>query len=102
MPQGPIAVSNVPNPRLKSSLNITTPTVVKAGPGTILTVLVSVAGSTPGSINDVATDAPAAGNLVCEIPNQVGPVGGGPLNFPALNGILVVPGTGQTVSVAFQ
>lgn len=99
MPQGPIAVTNYPNPKLKTSLNITAPTVVKAGPGTILSVLVQVAGSAPGSVNDVATDAPAAANQVAVIPNALETMA---LNFPCLVGILIVPGAGQTLSVSFQ
>ena len=103
MPQGPLLVQNSPYPSLKSALNITTPTVLKVGRGNILSIIVAVAGSSTGGVYDLATDAPAAGSLIAVIPDAVGPVQFGlPYGFPYTNGLLIVPGTGQTVSVAYQ
>jgi len=85
---------------LNSLLNISTATVVKATPGKIGKVIVNVAGSAAGTVSDVATTgAVAAGNLIATIPNTVGIY---PLNFPAKVGIVITPGTGQTVSVSFD
>lgn len=84
-----------------SKLNITAATVVKASPGTVYKVNVVVAGSAPGTVNDCATTgAAAAANEIAAIPNTVGPVEIGP--FPTFVGIVVVPGTGQTLAVAFE
>src|ERR1700681_4742851 len=90
----------VGNASLKSELNISAPTVLKTGPGTVISFVVQVAGSAPGSINDVATDAPTAANQIAVIPSQVADAV--PPNWPCAHGILVVPGAGQTVAVSWQ
>lgn len=83
-----------------ATLNITTPTLVKAGPGYVVAVAVIVAGTLPGTVNDAAsTGAAAPANQVAVIPNTVGQVG---VNFPVAAGIVVVPGTGQTLAVTFN
>jgi hypothetical protein len=80
-------------------LNITTPTVIKAAPGQLISANVIVAGSAPGTVNDcLTTGAAAAANQVGTLPNAVGPI---TFNFPCLVGIVVVPGAGQTVAVSF-
>lgn len=100
MPQGPIAVQVVPYPALKSELNLDAESVVKSSPGTVLRVNVITAGSDPGSVNDSKTEGEAdASNLIFAIPNEVGSYD---VNFPALVGILVVPGTGQVVALSYQ
>lgn len=84
----------------QNSLNITAATVVKASKGRICKVNVLTAGSTVGTVNDVSTTGgAAAGNLVFNIPDTVGIYD---LNFPCSTGIVVVPGTGQVVSVSFN
>jgi hypothetical protein len=104
MPQGPIPVTVVLNPKAKTQLNITTQTVLKAAPGTLLSVIVMVAGSATGTVNDCATTAAvAAANQVATVPTSVGPVQGIPsVGFPMGTGIVVTPGTGQTLAVAWQ
>ncbi len=83
----------------QSHLDITVATVVKATPGTLWTVTVTTAGSTVGTASDVATTGGvAASNLIAEIPNTVGVYS---LTWPCLAGIVITPGTGQVVSVAF-
>ena len=70
------------------------------GQARVLRVNVVVAGSTVGSVNDCATvAAAAAGNLVAAIPNVVGPI---LIDMPLLVGLVVIPGTGQTVSVTYD
>jgi|HubBroStandDraft_6_1064221.scaffolds.fasta_scaffold629306_2 hypothetical protein len=101
MPQGPIAVSNVnlAAQGAKNLSNISAATVVKATPGTLLTVQVITAGSAPGTINDVPTTGGAvAANQIGTIPNQVGVTQYG---VPFLTGLVIVPGSGQVVSVSF-
>lgn len=101
MPQNPIATLNV-NDGTQNKLWITGPgaTVVKAQPGMIASMVVEVAGSATGNINDAATTAAVTtGNQVAVIPTTVGVT---KLNFPCLAGIVVTPGTGQAVSVAYR
>lgn len=85
---------------VKSVLNITAATVIKAVAGRICNVSVVVAGSAPGSINDAATTgAVAAANEVVVVPNTVGVYA---IDMPTANGIVVVPGTGQTLAVSYN
>ena len=82
-----------------SALNITAATVVKATPGRLVRINVIVAGSAAGTANDCTTTAAAAAaNQIVTIPASVGQVG---IEWPCLAGIVVVPGTGQTLSVAY-
>ena len=85
---------------VSTALNITSAKVLKAAPGAVLVVTVVVAGSTPGTVNDcTTTGAAAAANQVATIPNTVGSYA---INFPCLAGIVVVPGSGQTLAVSYQ
>lgn len=94
-----VSVDSV-DPSASSRLNITVPTVVKATPGKVITANVVVAGSTVGTINDCATTgAAAAANEIAALPDTVGPIH---LDFPCLVGIVVVPGTGQTIAISFD
>ena len=87
---------------LKSVLNITAATLVKASAGRLATISVLVVGTTVGSANDSATVAGAApANQIAVIPEAVttSPL---VMNFPCKNGIVVTPGTGQTLAVSFS
>lgn len=86
---------------INSRLNITAgAVVVKAVPGKVGKIIVTTAGSAPGSVSDVATTgAVAAGNLIFSIPNTVGIY---QLNFPAKVGIIITAGTAQVLSVSFD
>lgn len=80
-------------------LDVTVALVAKSGPGICVAVTVVVAGSAPGTVNDVASTAGAAvANQFGTIPNTVGTY---TFNWPCGTGIVVVPGTGQTLSVSF-
>ena len=93
MPQYPIPTMNVPVSGRR--LNITAATVLKVGAGRVLKIQVLVAGSAAGTVNDCATTgAAAAANELAAIPNAVGPVD---LNVAFQTGLVVVPGTGQTL-----
>lgn len=84
-----------------SKLGVTAATVVKASPGTVYNVNVVVAGSAVGSVNDcTTTGAVAASNQIATIPEAVGNYAIGP--FPAFAGIVIVPPTGATVSIAYS
>lgn len=85
---------------LKSAKNLTAATLVQAGVGRVAKVSVIVAGSAVGTVNDVATTGAAAvANQIMVIPNTVGVYD---LDWPLGLGLVVVPGTGQTVAVSYQ
>lgn len=80
--------------------NITAATVVKASAGRVARVVVLVAGSATGTVNDLATTSGAAvANQVFTIPDALGSY---EVDVPTSVGILVVPGTGQTLAVSFS
>jgi len=86
-------------PSTSSRLNVTAATVVKASAGFVSSVNVIVAGSAPGTLNDcLTTGAAAAANQIAVLPNTVGSY---ELAFPAATGIVVVPGTGQTIAISY-
>jgi hypothetical protein len=94
-----------------SALNITAATVVKvpADNGAvgglaeicrIVRVQVIVAGSAAGAVYDSkATTGNSAANQVAVLPNTVGTY---LIDMPCFTGIVVAPGTGQTVAVSFD
>lgn len=85
---------------LKSAKNLTAATLVQVGVGRAAKVSVLVAGSAAGTVNDCATTGAAAvANEIMVIPNTVGVYD---LDWPMGLGLVVVPGTGQTVAVSYQ
>jgi hypothetical protein len=120
MPQGPVTSAVALNPSKaavplsvdaegalitagsanNTTLNITAATVVKATPGLVFRVSVQVAGTGTGTVNDCATTgAAAAANQIYVIPETVGVVA---IDWPCLTGIVVTPGTGQTVAISWS
>ena len=91
---------NAPTPQGSESwLNITAATVVKATPGVAVSACVVVAGTGAGAVYD---NSSTSGNTAA---NQVGvlPTVGGAVQVGALcaTGIVVAPGTGQTIAIFF-
>lgn len=83
----------------QTTLNITVATLIKKGPGSLVSFSVTVAGAA-GTINDSATaGAAAAGNAMVATPGAL-TVAFVPFTFQ--NGLVVVPGAGQTVTVCWQ
>lgn len=93
-----------------SALNLTLPTVVNAGvnvglysagaKGRIQRVQVLVAGTTPGGVYDASTAAAAiAAVQLAAIPNVIGAY---LVDMPFFSGLVVMPGTGQTLAVSFD
>ena len=83
-----------------SALNITAATVVKAAPGRLIRLNVLVAGSATGTVNDCATTgAVATANEIFVIPETAAVY---TLEWPCQVGIVVTPGTGQTVAVSYS
>jgi len=83
----------------QASYGLTTDaTVVKNGRGVLYRISVLVAGSAAGTAYDDNTvTAPA--NAIASIPATVGIY---EVVWPCSTGIVIVPGTGQTVSVSFE
>jgi hypothetical protein len=83
---------------LSTSLNITSATVIKASPGRLARINVIVAGAA-GTVNDcTTTGAVASSNEIAVIPATVGPI---LLDWPCAAGIVVAPGSGQTIAVSY-
>lgn len=82
----------------KITAGISAATLVKKGEGRIARVSVTVAGSAAGSIYD-ASDAASTTRKIWVIPNTLGIT---EINMPVNNGIVVAPGTGQTVSISYS
>ena len=98
MPQNPLSAVILSTAQ-KRALNITANTVVKAANGFVVTVSVIATSSTAGSIHDAATVAAAAtANQLAVIPATVGVY---TLNFPTSSGIVIKPGSGQTIAVSY-
>lgn len=80
--------------------NITTPTVVKAAPGSITKLSVIVGGTTDGTINDCTLVSNAGvANEVRPIPQIVDLY---TIGWQCNTGITIIPGTGQTLAVSFN
>jgi hypothetical protein len=71
---------------------------VKSGQGRIARLVVVVAGSGTGSVYD-ASSATATNDKLLTIPTTIGIV---EVNIPVNNGIVVAPGTGQTVAIVYS
>lgn len=83
---------------LQNSGSLTAATLVQLGSGRVATVSVTVAGSAVGKIYDT-NSAASTTNPVYVIPNTVGVVF---VNMPVGIGLVVAPGTGQSVTVSYS
>jgi hypothetical protein len=83
---------------LTNSAGITTATLVKNAPGRVCVVSVIVGGSAAGTIYD-STNVSSPTNPIYYITHYPGTQ---TVNFPTQYGIVVVPGSGQTVSVSYS
>lgn len=89
----------VPEEGTKSAVNLTAASLLKVGAGRVFRASVIVAGSAVGTVNDCATTgAAAAANQIGTLPNTVGTY---LFNWPVSLGLVVVPGTGQTVALSY-
>lgn len=87
-----------------SALGLTAPTIVKASPGRVGAANILVGGSAAGGIYDCLTTAAAsATNQIAMLPIlTTAQLSSLSINTIAKVGIVVLPGTGQTVSVGFE
>lgn len=77
---------------------ISAKTLVKSGGGRVARVSVTSSGSSDGFIYDAAS-VNATSVMIASIPNTVGVT---EINLPVNSGIVVAPGTGQTVVVSYS
>jgi hypothetical protein len=95
-----VAVSNLRGQGTRTSATFTTPTLIFAGSGYLVNYAVLVAGSASGTINNASTTASvAAGNALCATPATVGVYQTGQFFS---NGLVIVPGTGQSINVTYS
>ena len=81
-------------------LGISDASLVSDGSGRLVNLIVSVAGSGAGTIHDAASVADAdTSNVISIIPTTTGV---GQINVPFVNGLVVKPGTGQTVGITYS
>jgi hypothetical protein len=81
-------------------LNITASAVVQGHAARLARISVLTAGSGAGAAHDCATTgAAAAGNKVATIPTTAGAVLD--LDWPCATGIVIIPGSGQVLSVSY-
>jgi hypothetical protein len=82
-----------------TSTTITSSTLVATGSGRLVNFVVLVAGTGNGAIYNTTNSAsPPAANELVVIPQTIGVY---PVGAAFTNGLLVVPGTGQTVTVTY-
>jgi hypothetical protein len=80
-----------------SNLDITAATVVKNNAGWLARIIVTVAGSTAGTAYDANSSTATTGKIFV-IPNTLGITD---VQFPFATGLVITPGTGQTISVSY-
>ena len=82
----------------RSQPNITVPTLVKLGAGRLAVVSVVNGGSSAGYIYD-ANSSSSTSNPIFSIPTTAG---ASFVNIPVVSGVVVAPGTGQSVTVSYS
>ena len=102
---GVVAINNLAQATARglgtqTSITITAATLIFNGPGYLVSFSVVVAGSTAGTISNTnAVATVAASNALCVIPATVGVVKVGQVFS---TGLVVTPGTGQSVNVTYS
>lgn len=83
-----------------TSAALTSQTLIATGSGYLVNFSVTVAGTTVGTVNNaVSTAAAAASNALVGTPNTIGVYSAG-VRFTS--GLVVTPGTGQSVVVTYS
>jgi hypothetical protein len=83
----------------RAAIDVTTATVIKSGQGICVSVSVTVPGTAAGAVYDnSATTGNSAANQFGTIPDAVGTYD---FDWPCGTGIVVAPGSGQTLAVSF-
>jgi hypothetical protein len=102
---GVVAINNYTNTILRgqgsyTSSTVTTDTLIVSGRGYLVSWTVVVGGTTAGSIyNENSTTSPGASQKLCPIGTTVGVF---PAGLVFTNGLVIVPGTGQSINVTYS
>jgi hypothetical protein len=101
---GVVAINGVAQANLRglgtqTSLTVTATTVIFVGAGYLVNFAVVVAGSSAGVIYDANNTSPAAQDALCAVPATVGVTKTGQL---FTSGLVIVPGTGQSINVTYS
>lgn len=102
---GVIGVNNISNTNSyiageQTSATVTSSTLIFAGAGRLVSISVVVAGTTTGfSYNAATTTLAAAANALSAIPTTIGTYA---IGAHFTNGLVVSPGTGQSVNVTYS
>jgi len=83
-----------------TSLTVTTQTLVVTGKGFLVSFSVTVAGTANGAVNNAQSTAlSTATNVLCATPTTVGVY---PCGLVFTDGLVISPGTGQSVNVTYS
>jgi hypothetical protein len=74
--------------------------VVITGPGRLINISVTVAGTTTGAVHNASTIAAAAATNV--LATAINTVGVYPMNLLFTNGLVIIVGTGQELNVTYS
>lgn len=101
---GVVAINNLSQNTVRAlgtqtSLTVTATTVIFTGAGYLVSFSVVVAGSAAGTIYNANNTSPAASNALCVTPTTTGVYGAGQV---FTSGLVVVPGTGQSINVTYS
>ena len=102
---GVVAINNYTNAVLRgqgsyTSATVTATTLVVSGRGYLVSYTVLVAGSTAGTIyNFNATSGYTAAQALCSVGTTVGI---SPAGLVFTSGLVIVPGTGQSINVTYS
>jgi hypothetical protein len=84
----------------KTFLGASESSLVATGAGRLVNLVVSVTGATAGSVHDSATvQGATAANVIAVIPATPGIT---QINVPYSDGLVLLPGAGQTVSITYS
>lgn len=81
-------------------LGATNDSLITQEAGRLVNLTVSVTGATAGTVHDASTvSAATAANVIAVIPATVGIT---QINVPFTNGLVLKPGSGQTISITYS
>jgi hypothetical protein len=101
---GVVAINNLAQTTIRSigtqtSLTVTATTVIFTGAGYLVNFSVVVAGSAAGTIYNATNTSPNASNALCATPTTVGVYAAGQVFN---SGLVIEPGTGQSINVTYS
>jgi len=97
------ALRTTTTPKL-TALGVAAASIIKGSPGRVQRINVVVPGSTAGGVYDcLTTQAAATSNQIASIPPlSTAQIGALTVDANAATGIVVIPGTGQTLAVIYE